>query len=67
MRKLIILIIAIIFSCSSDFEPEGGSMLDKRGYNIIVVDSCEYLYSHSGMYTAVLAHKGNCKFCKARR
>lgn len=43
---------------------------DADGFKTIVVDSCEYLYkempSTGGPY-AVMAHKGNCRFCKERR
>lgn len=31
---------------------------------IVVIDSCEYLYRDGS--DGVLAHKGNCKFCKER-
>ena len=37
---------------------------------VIDIDSCEYIYySLSGGYQAegYLAHKGNCKYCKARQ
>ena len=39
---------------------------DNRGYNVEVIDSCEYLVRHSG-YSGYMAHKGNCKFCEERR
>ena len=35
-------------------------------YNVIVVDSCEYLYKRSG-YRGYFAHKGNCKYCIERQ
>lgn len=37
---------------------------DERGYTyeVTVIDSCEYFHS-----TYILAHKGNCRFCKERR
>jgi hypothetical protein len=44
-----------------------------HGFNVIVVDSCEYLIktiSHGGGYRGYgygyMSHKGNCKFCKER-
>jgi hypothetical protein len=40
------------------------------GFSTIVVDSCEYLYEYmpsTGGGYAVMAHKGNCRFCKERR
>lgn len=40
------------------------------GFNIVIIDSCEYLikdetagYSGYGYF----AHKGNCRYCKERR
>ena len=41
-----------------------------KGFNIVVIDSCEYLegsetYGYSGY--GYFAHKGNCRFCKERR
>ena len=35
------------------------------GFNTIVVDSCEYIIGHTS-YQGYMAHKGNCKYCKAR-
>lgn len=37
-----------------------------RTFQVIVVDSCEYLYRVYG-YQGYMAHKGNCRFCTARR
>lgn len=52
----------------TDAEIEEAKRLN--GFNIIIVDSCEYLkntvttgYSGYGYF----AHKGNCRFCKERR
>ena len=36
-----------------------------RTFEVIVVDSCEYLYRVSG-HRGFMAHKGNCRFCAAR-
>ena len=41
-----------------------------NGFNIVVIDSCEYLIrvkstSYHGF--GYLAHKGNCRFCAKRR
>ena len=45
-----------------------------KQFEVIVIDSCEYLYSmnnrHSYGYayqSQALSHKGNCKFCEERR
>ena len=43
-----------------------------KGFNIVVIDSCEYLkkdeMANSGYRGyGYFAHKGNCRFCKERR
>lgn len=35
-----------------------------ESYNVIVIDSCEYVHSK---YTYGIAHKGNCRYCEERR
>ena len=37
------------------------------GYKIIEIDGCEYVVKGLDSDSAVLAHKGNCKFCEERR
>ena len=44
-----------------------------HGFNVIVIDSCEYLYKkyevrggYAGYGYGFMAHKGNCKFCAER-
>lgn len=40
------------------------------GFNIVVIDSCEYLIMSKSVYQAgygYFSHKGNCRFCKERR
>ena len=66
MEKLIILAVTALalFGCSLEEPYKTVSHVD--GFDVIVVDSCEYLYSkqfcgQGGI--AVMAHKGNCKFC----
>lgn len=39
-------------------------------FDVVVVDSCEYIYKeeYQGYQGyGLLAHKGNCRFCKERR
>lgn len=65
MKKLILLALAavIMAGCIRKETPIITSIrVDDRGYEIRVVDSCEYLRRGS-----CFAHKGNCKFCKERR
>ena len=64
---LVIVAISIIFGIqkceddNADYQTTGGN-----GYNIEIIDSCEYLVRHEG-YSGYMAHKGNCKFCEERR
>ena len=50
---------------------------DQTNYEVIVIDSCEYLlynveleaayaYSKYGYTAKFMTHKGNCKFCEQR-
>lgn len=57
----IILAVLLLMSCEEEHQPK--KIVD--GYEIIVVDSCEYLilpYYKGG----VMSHKGNCRFCAER-
>lgn len=63
MKKLLFFIVICLYSCSDPnvkrnpkvyIENEWGNL------EIVVVDSCEYLYGPWGNAT-VLTHKGNCK------
>lgn len=38
----------------------------RYGYKTVIIDSCEYVYVMSGHLTWG-SHKGNCRFCAARR
>lgn len=35
-------------------------------FKIVVIDSCEYLYTDAGNNGQTVFHKGNCKFCVER-
>jgi hypothetical protein len=35
-------------------------------FEIYEIDSCEYVVSNIGFSSAVITHKGNCKFCDNR-
>ena len=39
-----------------------GEKIALLGYTVIEIDSCQYVVGYN-----VLAHKGNCRFCKERR
>lgn len=63
------LLVAVLLGCNEPNvkEKNTGYILDELGsrVKIIEVDSCEYLFYESGHMPAI-AHKGNCKYCKAR-
>lgn len=72
MKKIILLALTslIMVGCvyKTDTEIEEAKRLN--GFNIVVIDSCEYLkkneasgYNGYGYF----AHKGNCRFCEERR
>lgn len=61
-----ILLLAAVFSgCRNDKQKATDI---ETGYEIIVIDSCQYIVSKSprGDYGWVMSHKGNCKFCASR-
>lgn len=56
-------------SCS--IAPNATERTSEAGYDVIVIDSCEYIEVDfckmcvTGYYS--LTHKGNCKYCKIRK
>jgi len=72
MKKVILLILATLAIVSCEYRTEAEIEEAKRlgGFNIVTVDSCEYLIkSETGGYQGYgyFAHKGNCRYCKERR
>lgn len=72
MKKIILLALAALMMVGCEYKTDAEIEEAKRlhGFNIIIVDSCEYLkmdnpegYQGYGYF----AHKGNCRFCKERR
>ena len=69
MEKLMlnIIVMLLLTSCTtySNAKNEPTTiMLDEHSpLEIVIVDSCEYLYGPWG-YKTVLTHKGNCKHCQ---
>ncbi len=59
---LFTLLFSMEYCIDSDRDIRGN---DGGGYDVVVIDSCEYLVRQSG-YSGYMAHKGNCKFCKIR-
>lgn len=72
MNKIILLILItlMVAGCESKTTAEIEEAKRLNGFNVIIVDSCEYLKSkevdgYAGF--GFFAHKGNCRFCKERR
>jgi len=62
MKKILIFILGVILMCGC--AERGHSYDDKMPfpYRVIVIDSCEYIKGIDE-----ITHKGNCKYCAARR
>ena len=74
MKKIISLMFATLTIVSCEYRTEAETEETKRlnGFNIVVIDSCEYLIKREkggGGYQGYgyFAHKGNCRFCKERK
>ena len=72
MKKIILLAFATLMMAGCEYRTNDEREEAKRlhGFNIIIIDSCEYLkmedpegYQGYGYF----AHKGNCRFCKERK
>ena len=72
MKKLILLALAALMMVGCVYVTKAEIEEQERlnGFNIIVIDSCEYLKKEEGSGYhgyGLFAHKGNCRFCKERR
>lgn len=71
MKKFNFCLVALpilILSCGSPIEQSVDGT--DENYVIKVIDSCEYIEYDHGIFDQrvySLTHKGNCKFCEARR
>lgn len=66
MRKLLILSLFLLSSCSQYDPKRGSSTKPSEDYRIVIIDGCEYVevdegqrYQDHRIYS--LTHKGNCK------
>ena len=72
---LLILTTLIMVGCIDEKERKEIEEVEKEaerleGFNIVVIDSCEYLkMTKSDSYHGYgyFSHKGNCRFCQERR
>ena len=68
-KKLILLVFMLLYFSACDnmsYTSEEVTMSYMPKLVTITYDSCEYVMG-ADAYRGVLAHKGNCKFCKERR
>lgn len=66
MKKLMFLMFLASMLCASCESKDRYIIYSKKdiytySFDIVIIDSCEYLLNRD-----MLAHKGNCRFCKER-
>lgn len=73
VKKIILLVLATLMMVGCDNKTDAKKIEEAKrlnGFNIVVIDSCEYLKKSRAMgYQGFgyFAHKGNCRFCAERR
>lgn len=72
MKKIILLALVTLIMLGCEYINDAKIEEAKRsnGFNIVVIDSCEYYEKSTATgYQGLgyLAHKGNCRFCAERR
>ena len=55
----------VLMLSSCTIEPRTIKNVAGTSFDVIEVDSCEYIIGWAG-YKGYMAHKGNCKYCKQR-
>lgn len=61
-----VLLVAVIF-CGCGNSHQTKEERNWQGFEVIVVDSCEYINQFEGGHSGYrFTHKGNCKFCAER-
>lgn len=63
-------LLVVLTGCEQTRKNE--TVVDSQGtvWEVIEIDSCEYIYMHSAFgngHAGFLSHKGNCKYCEQRR
>lgn len=65
MKKTFLTLLTVaLISCAPEADRQVKAV-NGATFDVIVVDSCEYLYRTVG-YSGYMAHKGNCRFCAKR-
>ena len=72
MKKIILLSLVALMMAGCEYRTDAEIQEAQRlnGFNIVVIDSCEYLKNKEGsgyLGYGFFAHKGNCRYCKERR
>ena len=72
MKKIILLALTTLMMVGCEYKTDAEIEEAKHlnGFNIVVIDSCEYLLKsdQAGYFGyGYFAHKGNCRFCAERR
>ena len=69
--KLCILTYLLTVAASCQQEHVTSDTDEQIEYDVLVIDSCEYILvqsdTHMNHHVNCITHKGNCKFCKERR
>jgi thioredoxin-related protein len=65
-KLIILLLVTSCFSACNSYTNEDGDKVYVPKLSTIIYDSCEYVIGVDN-YRGLLAHKGNCKYCKQRR
>ena len=65
MKKTVLALLTVaLISCAPEADRQVKAP-NGVNFDVIVVDSCEYLYRNIG-HSGYMAHKGNCRFCAQR-
>lgn len=64
MRYSLILLVLLLIGC---YESPPTEDTVYYGMNVYTIDSCEYIGRLASSQSSFLAHKGNCKYCEARK
>ena len=70
MKKIILLALTALMMVGCEYKNDAEREEEKllNGFNLVVIDSCEYLQKENWYHGyCYFAHKGNCRFCKERR
>lgn len=65
-KKLLAIASTLLLITACDERQRVVESNDLRHWEVIEIDSCEYIYGKRG-YSSVLVHKGNCKYCEKRK